>query len=89
MIAGIRTTGGIFELLDDMPTIETDAQGKTIIVRDMAMPKHWSGHTPKILLKETVAKSDRYAALAYSVISGGSRARRASVRHSMGGEENG
>jgi ATP-dependent RNA helicase DHX29 len=62
-----------------MPATETDAQGKTITIRDMAMPKHWSGRTPKVLLKETVAKSDRYAAIGYSIISGGSRARRASV----------
>jgi len=44
--SGDSTTGGIFELLDDMPTIETDAQGKTIIVRDMgnAQTLVWS-HT--------------------------------------------
>jgi ATP-dependent RNA helicase DHX29 len=73
------STGGVLELLEDMPATETDAQGKTITIRDMAMPKHWSGRTPKVLLKETVAKSDRYAAIGYSIISGGSRARRASV----------
>ena len=73
------TTAGIFEILDDMPSTETDARGVTIVVRDMAMPKHWSGRTPKMLLKETVAKSDRYAAITYRVISGVSRAKRAAV----------
>jgi ATP-dependent RNA helicase DHX29 len=77
--SGDSTTRGIFELLDDMPTTETDARGKTITIRDMAMPKHWSGRTPKMLLSETVAKSDRYAAIGYSIISSGSRARRAGV----------
>lgn len=77
--SGDSTTGGVFELLDDMPTTETNAQGKTITIRDMAMPKHWSGRTPKMLLTETVAKSDRYAAIGYSIVSSGSRARRAGV----------
>jgi ATP-dependent RNA helicase DHX29 len=77
--SGDSTTGGIFELLDDMPSTETDAQGKTITIRDMAMPKHWSGRTPKMLLTETVAKSDRYAAIGYRIISSGSRARRAGI----------
>jgi ATP-dependent RNA helicase DHX29 len=77
--SGDSTMGGVLELLEDMPATETDAQGKTITIRDMAMPKHWSGRTPKVLLKETVAKSDRYAAIGYGIISGGSRARRASV----------
>ena len=77
--SGDSTAGGIFELLDVMPTTETDAQGKTTTIRDMAMPKHWSGRTPKMLLMETVAKSDRYAAIEYRTISRGSRARRAGV----------
>jgi ATP-dependent RNA helicase DHX29 len=77
--SGDSTTGGVFELLEAMPITETDAQGKTTTIRDMAMPKHWSGRTPKMLLVETVAKSDRYAAIEYRIISRGSRARRAGV----------
>jgi len=72
-------TGGVFEILDSMPATETDAQGKIINVRDMALPKHWSGRTPKALLQETVAKADRYAAISYDVVSGASRAKRASI----------
>lgn len=74
-----ESTGGIFEILDDMPTTETNAQGTTVNIRDMALPKHWSGRTPKILLSETVAKADRYAAITYSILSGASRAKRAAV----------
>ncbi|GLB36275.1 putative P-loop containing nucleoside triphosphate hydrolase protein [Lyophyllum shimeji] len=72
-------TGGVLEILDRMPATETDAQGKLITIRDMALPKHWSGRTPKTLLQETVAKADRYAAISYSIASGASRAKRASV----------
>lgn len=72
-------TGGVFEILEDIPTSETNAQGTTISLHDMALPKHWSGRTPKILLKETVAKADRYAAVSYRLISGASRAKRAAV----------
>ncbi|KII93254.1 hypothetical protein PLICRDRAFT_35442 [Plicaturopsis crispa FD-325 SS-3] len=71
--------GGVFEMLEEMPATLTDAQGTTITVRDMALPKHWSGRTPKILLMESVAKFDRYAAITYHDISGSSRAKRAAV----------
>ncbi|KAF5377628.1 hypothetical protein D9615_005290 [Tricholomella constricta] len=77
--SGESVTGGVFEILDNMPTTETDAQGKTITVRDMSLPKHWSGRTPKTLLQETVAKVDRYAAIGYTIISGASRVKRASL----------
>ncbi|KAG6846024.1 hypothetical protein H0H87_011072 [Tephrocybe sp. NHM501043] len=72
-------SGGVFEILDVIPATETDAHGKTIQVRDMALPKHWSGRTPKAFLQETVAKADRYAAIGYSIISGSSRVKRASI----------
>jgi ATP-dependent RNA helicase DHX29 len=71
--------GGLLEILEDMPTTEIGSQGTTINIRDMALPKHWSGRTPKTLLKEVVAKADRYAAVTYSLISGPSRAKRAAV----------
>lgn len=73
------STGGLLEILEEMPTTEIGSQGTTIIIRDMALPKHWSGRTPKILLKEVVAKADRYAAVTYSLLSGPSRAKRAGV----------
>ncbi|KAG6888975.1 hypothetical protein C0995_004614 [Termitomyces sp. Mi166 len=72
-------SGGILEILESLPATDTNIQGKTIQVRDMALPKHWSGRTPKTLLQETVAKADRYAAISYTIISGVSRAKRAGL----------
>ncbi|TRM65724.1 P-loop containing nucleoside triphosphate hydrolase protein [Schizophyllum amplum] len=68
--------GGMFALLEGAPTSGTNSEGKTIPVRDMALPKHWSGRTPKTLLSEAVSKIDRYAAISYSNVSGSSRAMR-------------
>lgn len=70
---------GLMEILEEMPTTETTPQGTTVNVRDMALPKTWSGRTPKTLLKDTVAKTDRYAAITYSIISGASRVKRAAI----------
>lgn len=70
---------GVLGILEDMPQTETTAQGTIVTVRDMALPKHWSGRTPKTLLAETVAKLDRYAVITYNILSGASRAKRASV----------
>lgn len=70
---------GMFGLLEEMPTTETSSTGTTIAIRDMALPKHWSGRTSKLLLVELVARMDRYAAVTYSIISGPSRAKRALV----------
>jgi ATP-dependent RNA helicase DHX29 len=72
------SAGGLLEILEEMPT-EISSNGFTTRVRDMALPRHWSGRTPKILLSETVAKTDRYAAISYRIVSGGSRAKRAAV----------
>ncbi|KAJ4483983.1 P-loop containing nucleoside triphosphate hydrolase protein [Lentinula lateritia] len=71
--------GGVLDILEEMPNSEITTEGVTVSVRDMALPKHWSGRTSKILLGETVAKSDRYAVVTYSIISGSSRVKRASV----------
>ncbi|KAJ3851495.1 P-loop containing nucleoside triphosphate hydrolase protein [Lentinula lateritia] len=71
--------GGLLDILEEMPNSEITTQGVTVSVRDMALPKHWSGRTSKTLLAETVAKSDRYAVVTYSLISGPSRVKRASV----------
>lgn len=74
-----ETPGGMFELLQEMPATETTNEGTTIEVRDMSLPKHWSGRTPKVILIETVAKKDRYAIITYRGISGASRVKRAAV----------
>lgn len=71
--------GGMFELLEQMPETETTENGTVVQVRDMALPKHWSGRTPKVLLAENVRKTDRYAVISYNAISGSSRAKRFSV----------
>lgn len=65
-------------LLDEMPSTETNDHGSTVPVRDMALPKHYSGKTPKANLEETVRKMDKYATVVFKVISR-SRAVRASV----------
>ncbi|EEB96296.1 hypothetical protein MPER_04591 [Moniliophthora perniciosa FA553] len=72
--------GGMFGLLEELPVSETANDGRTITLHDMALPKHWSGRTPKVLLADAVTKADKYAIITYSVISGESRAKRSSVR---------
>ena len=74
-----ESASGLFDILQEMPTTETNEKGTLIYVRDMSLPKHWSGRTPKTLLSETVAKVDRYAVTSYQIISGSSRAKRALV----------
>ncbi|KAI0639258.1 P-loop containing nucleoside triphosphate hydrolase protein [Trametes polyzona] len=74
-----ESSGGMFELLEQMPETETTESGVTVQVRDMGLPKHWSGRTPKVLLAENVRKTDRYAVISYTCISGSSRAKRFSV----------
>ncbi len=71
--------GGIFGLLEQMPETETTEAGVTVQVRDLALPRHWSGRTPKLLLPETVRKTDKYAVITYNCISGLSRAKRSAV----------
>jgi len=72
------SSAGMLEILDELPTSTTN-DGVTVNIRNMALPKPWSGRTPKMLLSETVAKTDRYAAVTYQIISGSSRAKRAAV----------
>lgn len=73
------SVGGMFELLEEMPATEVTESGTTVNVRDMALPKHWSGRTSKSVLQERVHKVDRFAAVTYTDISGSSRAKRAKV----------
>ncbi|GAA5993713.1 hypothetical protein JCM10908_001342 [Rhodotorula pacifica] len=83
-----RSANGIIEdkdeeslfgtMLDEMPTEETNDQGTSIPVRNMALPKHFSGRTPRISLQDTVRKLDKHAKVTFAVISR-SRAVRASV----------
>lgn len=78
--------GGMFELLEAPPTTETTQEGTIIQVRDMPLPKHWSGRTPKVLLLDMIKKLDKFASTELRVISGSSRAKRAAlcVRWSQG-----
>jgi ATP-dependent RNA helicase DHX29 len=72
--------GGMFQLLEEMPQTETTAQGIVIGIRDMPLPKNWSGKTPRTLLLEVVHKSDKYGNVSFRSISRESRAKRSSVR---------
>jgi len=71
------SSGGLLGLLDN-PS-EINDQGISIKLRNMALPKHWAGQTPKMLLRDLVVKIDRYAAISYDVISQHSRAKRANT----------
>ncbi|KAJ8084151.1 hypothetical protein PM082_002918 [Marasmius tenuissimus] len=71
---------GLLDLLEDLPTSEATAGGRSWTIRDMALPKHWSGRTPKLLLQETVRKADKFAVISFTIVSGGNRAKRAAVR---------
>lgn len=65
-------------MLDEMPQSDTNDHGTTVPVRNMALPKHYSGKTPKVNLEEVVRKRDKYATTVFKVISR-SRAVRAEV----------
>lgn len=78
--------GDLFgNLLDEPATASPDGEekaaeeeGTTIPIRDMSLPKHFSGKTPKTSLEETVRKLDKYGTVVFSVLSR-SRAVRTSV----------
>nr|GAT48383.1 P-loop containing nucleoside triphosphate hydrolase protein [Mycena chlorophos] len=74
-----ESTGGLFEALEEMPNTVTSSSGTTVTVRDLPLPKHFSGRTPKMLLADHVSKVDKYAAVTYSRLSGSSRAVRVAV----------
>lgn len=70
---------GMLGILEDPNANEITVEGVTFNLRDMTVPKHWSGAMPKTMLRDFVTKVDRYAAISYTTLSGHSRARRASV----------
>lgn len=72
-------SSGMLGILEDPDPTEITVRGITLALRDMSLPKHWSGPMPKTLLRDFVAKVDRYAAISYTIISHHSRAKRASV----------
>ncbi|KAI0702499.1 P-loop containing nucleoside triphosphate hydrolase protein [Cytidiella melzeri] len=72
--------GGFLGLLQEMPTTEVTNHGTTVRVRDLPLPKHWSGRTPRVLLQETVNKLDRYSLIEFRPISGHSRVKRAALK---------
>jgi ATP-dependent RNA helicase DHX29 len=78
--------GGLFEILDAMPSTEVTETGVTVTVRDMPLPKGKFERTSKAFLQGTVDKLDSFAVTTYRGISGASRAQRASlsVRWSSG-----
>ncbi|PLW22095.1 hypothetical protein PCASD_17739 [Puccinia coronata f. sp. avenae] len=70
-------------LPDDQAGLPSDAKKPSTctlsIVRDMPLPKQFSGKTPQSLLEETVRRLDKFAQPQYLVVSRGSRSIRASV----------
>ena len=72
-------SSGMLGILEDPDSTEITVRGITLALRNMSLPKHWSGPMPKTLLRDFVAKVDRYAAISYTIISDHSRANRASV----------
>lgn len=72
--------GGLFGVLQELPETITTDQGSIIHVRDMPLPKNWSGRTPRTLLLETVHKTDKLANVSFRLVSGPSRAKRSAVR---------
>ncbi|KAH9486800.1 putative helicase C15C4.05 [Psilocybe cubensis] len=70
---------GMLGILEDPNATEINIKGVTFCLRDMTVPKHWSGPMPKTMLRDLVTKMDRYAAISYTTLSDHSRARRASV----------
>lgn len=72
-------SSGMLGILEDPDPTEITVRGTTLALRNMSLPKRWSGPMPKTLLRDFVAKSDRYAAISYTIISHHSRAKRASV----------
>lgn len=83
--SGDESTGGLFEILQEVPATETTADGITVRLQSMEVPKNWSGRTPKVLLQEMITKKDKYAVVNYACASGSSRVRRASLKISWDG----
>ncbi|PPQ72027.1 hypothetical protein CVT24_008079 [Panaeolus cyanescens] len=70
---------GVFGGLETAMAKELTVKGVTYQMKDMSLPKNWSGPTPKRLLSDLVLKANRYATITYNIASGHSRAIRASV----------
>ena len=71
--------GGLFGILEEAELGAVTERGVTIAFKDTPLPKGWSGQTPKSMLRDLVQRRDKYATISYSVVSGRSRAARASV----------
>jgi ATP-dependent RNA helicase DHX29 len=71
--------GGLFEILDALPSTVVTDTGVTVRVRDMPLPKGKFERTSKAFLQMTIDKLDSFAVTTYQCISGSSRAARASL----------
>lgn len=60
-------------------TSDSNSTQQTVAVRDMSLPKHFVGKSPRTLLEECIRRLDKYVQPRYFVVSGGSRAVKASV----------
>ncbi|KAH9810275.1 P-loop containing nucleoside triphosphate hydrolase protein, partial [Melampsora americana] len=60
-------------------TSDSHPNQQTVVVRDVSLPKHFVGKSPRSLLEECIRRLDKYVQPRYFVVSGGSRAVKASV----------
>jgi ATP-dependent RNA helicase DHX29 len=82
----VEEDGGLFGILDAVPSTVVTDTGVTIRVRDMPLPKGKFERTSKAFLQGAIDKLDSFAVTTYQCVSGSSRAKRASlsVRWSSG-----
>ncbi|KAI9445226.1 P-loop containing nucleoside triphosphate hydrolase protein [Lactarius indigo] len=79
--------GGLFEILDDMPSTDISETGVTVRVRDMPLPKGKFERTSKAFLQAAVNKLDSFAVTTYHPLSSVGRAKRASLSIRWGSEK--
>ncbi len=79
--------GGLFDILDDMPSTDISDTGVTVRIRDMPLPKGKFERTSKAFLQAAVNKLDSFAVTTYHPLSGVSRAKRASLSIRWGSDK--
>ncbi|KAH9042390.1 P-loop containing nucleoside triphosphate hydrolase protein [Lactarius hengduanensis] len=79
--------GGLFEILDDMPSTDVSETGITVRVRDMPLPKGKFERTSRAFLQAAVNKLDSFAVTTYHPLSSVGRAERASLSIRWGSEK--
>lgn len=78
--SGDDSSLGLLDIFDELPDSEMTDEGTTRQIINLALPKLWSGRTPKQMLAETLSKMDKYSVINYQLVSGSSRAKRSTVQ---------